>query len=123
MLKNFRAFELAKLLHQTCKTMKIPAHLKDQLIRASSSIALNLAEASGERTSKEKERLYTIARGSLLECEAILELEEIHDPKLANTIDQLAAILYRLCRISEKRGKSPLKGLTSDPQPASESVS
>ena len=59
MLKNFRAFELAKLLYQTCKTMKIPAHLKDQLVRASSSIALNLAEASGERTSKEKERFYT----------------------------------------------------------------
>ena len=39
--------------------MKIPTHLKDQLVRASSSIALNLAEASGERTSKEKERFYT----------------------------------------------------------------
>jgi len=109
MLKDFRAFQLAKILYQTCKTLKLPAHLKDQLVRASSSIALNLAESSGERTEKEKERYYTIARGSLLESQAILELEGIHDPDLANTMNQLGAILYTLCRIAEKCGKSGSK--------------
>jgi len=106
MLKDFRAFQLAKSFYQSCKTLKLPAHLKDQLMRASSSIALNLAESSGERTEKEKERYYTIARGSLLESQAILELEGIHDSYLVNTTDQLGAILYTLCRIAEKRGKS-----------------
>jgi four helix bundle protein len=105
MLKDFRAFQLAKVLHQTCKTLKLPAHLKDQLVRASSSTALNLAESSGERTEKEKERYYTIARGSFLESQAILELENIHDPNLDDTMNQLGAILYKLCRITEKRGK------------------
>jgi four helix bundle protein len=106
MLKDFRAFQLAKIVYQICKILKLPAHLKDQLVRASSSTALNLAESSGERTEKENERYYTIARGSFLESQAILELENIHDPNLADTMNQLGAILYKLCRIAEKRGKS-----------------
>jgi four helix bundle protein len=63
MLKNFRAFQLAKEFYQICKTLKLPVHLKDQLMRASSSTALNLAESSGERTEKERDRYFTVARG------------------------------------------------------------
>jgi four helix bundle protein len=106
MLKNFRAFQLAKIFYQYCKILKLPTHLKDQLMRASSSTALNLAESSGERTDKEKERYYTIARGSFLESQAILELEGICEPQLVDTMDQLGAILFKLCRIAEKREKS-----------------
>jgi len=103
MLKDFRAFQLAKEFYQICKTLKIPVHIKDQLTRASSSIALNLAESSGERTEKEKERFFTMARGSFFEAQAILELEEIQDAKLIDIANQLGAILYKLCRIAEKR--------------------
>lgn len=54
MLKNFRAFQLAKELYQGCKPLRLPPHLKDQLLRASSSVALNLAESSGNRTKREQ---------------------------------------------------------------------
>ena len=91
MLKNFRAFQLAKEFYQICKTLKLPVHLKDQLMRASSSTALNLAESSGERTD--------------LESQAILELEGINNPTLTHITDQLGAVLYKLCRIAEKREK------------------
>lgn len=104
MLDNFRAFQLAKTLYQISKTLRLSVHLKDQLLRSTSSIALNLAESSGERSEKEKDRYYTMARGSFFEAQAILELEGIHDPDLADTINQLGAVLYALCRVQEKRG-------------------
>ena len=109
MLKDFRAYQLAKQFYQKCKTLKLSSHLKDQIIRASSSTALNLAEASGERTEKERERFYTIARGSFIEARAILDLEGVNDPLLGNTMDQLGAVLFKLCRIPEKQAKSASK--------------
>lgn len=71
-------------------------------MRASSSIALNLAESSGRRTQKEKLRYFTISLGSLRETQAILELEQINDSALHETTDQLGAILYKLCQLREK---------------------
>jgi four helix bundle protein len=98
MLKDFRAFQLAKEFYQTSKFIKLPPFLKDPFTRASSSIALNLAESSGKRTDKERIRYFTIAFGSLRECQAILEIEAIRDPKVHDLADQLGAVLYRLCR-------------------------
>ena len=70
----------------------------DQLIRASSSVALNLSEASGRRTPKDQRKLYAIAFGSLQECRTILELEKIGSPKLHSLADELAAILFTMSR-------------------------
>jgi four helix bundle protein len=76
----------------------MPLFLKDQLLRAASSIALNLAESGSHRTEKERVRFFTMALGSLRECQAILELEEVKDPILRDLGDQLGAILFKLCR-------------------------
>ena len=43
-------------------------------IRASSSIALNIAEGAGEFSPKEKARFYRMARRSATECAAILDV-------------------------------------------------
>lgn len=48
--------------------------LRDQLDRASVSIALNIAEGAGRQTVRDKSRFFTIARGSAYECAAILDL-------------------------------------------------
>ena len=50
------------------------AALRDQLDRASASIVLNIAEAAGRRAQKEKGHFYAIARGSAMECAAILDV-------------------------------------------------
>src|SRR4051812_18772045 len=100
MLNDFRAFGLAKKYYQQCKRQKLPHFLKDQLNRASSSIALNLAEGSGKRTKADQIRFYSIAFGSLRESQAILEIENIDNPELQNLSDQLGAILYKLCRMN-----------------------
>jgi four helix bundle protein len=48
--------------------------VKDQLDRASTSIALNIAEGNGKYTPKDRCRFFDIAHGSALECAAGLDV-------------------------------------------------
>ena len=52
----------------------LDANLRDQLRRASSSVVLNTAEGFGSASRGVKRRHYEIARGSAMECVAILDL-------------------------------------------------
>ena len=49
-------------------------YLADQLQRASTSIALNIAEGAGEFSGKDKVRFYRMAKRSATECAAILDV-------------------------------------------------
>jgi four helix bundle protein len=49
------------------------AVLRDQIERASLSIVANIAEGQGVRTPKERDRHLGIARGSAMECGALLD--------------------------------------------------
>ena len=48
--------------------------LQDQLQRASSSTALNIAEGAGRFHRAEKAHFYLIARGSAMECASVLDI-------------------------------------------------
>lgn len=50
------------------------AEFRDQLDRASVSIALNIAEGAGRFSPLDKARFYAIARGSATECGAVVDL-------------------------------------------------
>ena len=96
MIKNFRTFDLAVEFYRLCCTLKLKSHLKEQLSRAASSIALNLAEGRGKRSDKDQARYFQIAFGSVRECQAILILADLQSSKAWNTLDCLGAHLYRL---------------------------
>ncbi|MCB0384897.1 MAG: four helix bundle protein [Bdellovibrionales bacterium] len=93
---RFRSLDLAVEFCQQVKLLKLPVHLRDQILRASSSVALNLAEGSGKPSPKDKRRFYSIALGSLRECQAILRIEGIEDLKLLDLVDHLGASIYKL---------------------------
>ena len=97
MLKNFRTYQLSVKFYQVCKTMKLPHYLQDQLLHASSSVALNLAEGSGKRTQKDKGKFYYHALGSLKECQAIFDLHGV-DETTRNLSNFLGASIYKLCK-------------------------
>ena len=50
------------------------AYLADQLLRAGTSVVLNIAEGAGEYSSSEKIRFYRMARRSGTECVGILDI-------------------------------------------------
>jgi len=95
MLKNFRTYSLAVSFYQECQKLKLNACLRNQLERASSSIALNLAEGNARRTTRDRKHFFQIAYGSLKESEAILDLASANTA-LKNLADSLGAHLYRL---------------------------
>lgn len=93
---GFRTYQMAVQFHGRCTRLACPAYLRDQLARASSSIALNLSEGSAKPRGADRKRFYTIAFGSLRECQTILELMPRRSAETIRFADQLAASVYRL---------------------------
>jgi len=50
------------------------AYLADQLLRAGTSIPLNIAEGAGEYSGSEKIRFYRIAKRSATECAGVFDI-------------------------------------------------
>ena len=97
-MKNFRTYNLAVQFYRSTQSLTVTGALRDQLDRAASSIALNLAEGSGRRTVKDKSHFFRIALGSLRECRTILDLAiESNHPAHAEA-DSLGAHLFCLIR-------------------------
>lgn len=78
--------------------------LVDQFKRASFSIVLNIAEGAGKLKQADKQRYFSIARGSVMECGALFDLfialnyvspDEYRAGKLLLT--RVAAMLSKLC--------------------------
>ncbi|MGD8389427.1 MAG: four helix bundle protein [Desulfobacteraceae bacterium] len=76
---------------------------RDQWLRASQSIPLNIAEGNGKTAEADRRRYFEIARGSALECAAIQDVlvvgkglceAESADRKVE--LDRMAAMLSRL---------------------------
>ena len=66
------ALEFAAMVPTVAKDAR-PA-LRDQLERAASSIALNLAEGCGRRARRDRLHFFAIAHGSAAECAAAIDI-------------------------------------------------
>jgi len=89
-------------------TIRFPSrtpNLADQLRRAALSIPLNIAEATGRTGDADKARHYAIARGSAMECAAIMDclqvlgaLGEAEHADATELIARIVSMLTKLCR-------------------------
>jgi len=93
---NFRSYHLAVALYKSCKQLSLPSHRKDQLLRAASSVVLNLSEGSAKPTPRDRQRYYSIAFASLREVQSVIDLEQGEAGKLEPQADTLGAHLFRL---------------------------
>ena len=61
-----------------CRSLEGPdRHARDQLLGASQSIPLNIAEGNGKLPSPDRQKSLRIALGSALECAAILDVLQV----------------------------------------------
>jgi four helix bundle protein len=81
------------------------ADLRDQLRRASTSITLNIAEASGKTQTADRANFHAIARASAMECAAILDVLLQFHALERNDVDEgkgllsrIVAMLTKMCR-------------------------
>ena len=107
--QNLEVYKKAKAFHIACKNIiaknKLDNYVKDQLGRASFSIALNIAEGSSKFSKPDRRNYFTTARGSTFECIAVLDI--LKDQQLLTTnefeillkdADELSRILFAMIR-------------------------
>ena len=99
-----------------CEELKGHRNAKDQLLRASQAIPLNIAEGNGKATDGDRRRYFEIARGSALECGAVQDVLEVCGALSAEEnagrklmLDRIVAMLTRLgqrgYRLHEEAGE------------------
>ena len=69
------ALEFAAMVPALTKSSR--PSLRDQLDRASASIALNLAEGCARRTKRDRRHFFTMSQGSAMECAAAIDILRI----------------------------------------------
>ena len=96
---------LARAVELSARLPKGYAPLADQLRRAALSGPLNIAEAAGRTSERDGARHYAIARGSAMECAAILDAMNVLSLMSAEEhrsalelLTRVVAMLTKLCR-------------------------
>lgn len=91
------SYGLARQLHA------LDRHSRDQLLRASQSIPLNIAEGCGKLPSPERRRFLQIAGGSARECGAILDvlcrcgvIQEVESKEGKELLVRIVSMLTRM---------------------------
>lgn len=82
------------------------AVLRDQLRRASLSVVLNIAEGAGQRSRAQKRNLYSVARGSAMECAAIVDVLRIRSVVTDSEGRHARGLLVRLVQMLSKLDRS-----------------
>ncbi len=84
---------------------RLDDEIKKQWKRASLSVILNLAEGTGRTTSADKKHFFTIARGSVYECTALLDVvnsigatDEATFKELYSLYEEISKMLLSLYR-------------------------
>ena len=73
-----------KVLTFLIKVENIDKYIVDQWKKASLSILTNLVEGTGRMSANDKKHYYIMARGSVFECTALLDL--VHEMKLVDDV-------------------------------------
>jgi four helix bundle protein len=97
------AVEYVGWAYRLCERLKGHRNAKDQLIRASQAIPLNIAEGNGKATEGDRRRFFEIARDSALECGAVQDVLEAcgglsptENAEAKKHLDRIVAMLTKL---------------------------
>lgn len=99
------AIEYVGWAYRYCESLKGHRNAKNQLLRASQAIPLNIAEGNGKATDGDRRRYFEIARGSALECGAVQDVLQVCGALSAAENDRRKAILDRIVAMLTKLGR------------------
>ncbi len=95
-MQKLRCLNEATELYRMVKEVRLQPFMRDQLLRATSSIALNLSEGNARRTLKDKRKFFNIAYASTREVQTICALEGLDE--IFRKADLVGGMVYCLCR-------------------------
>lgn len=99
------AIEYVGWAYRFCENLKGHRNAKDQLLRASQAIPLNIAEGNGKATDGDRRRYFEIARGSALECGAVQDVLHICGALSADDNADRKELLDRIVAMLTKLGQ------------------
>jgi four helix bundle protein len=106
------SIEFVKWSYSLCKGLKgADRHARDQLLRASQSIPLNIAEGNGKLPSADRQRFLRIALGSSLECAATLDVLSACNAIDAKATSDGKRLLFRVVAMLTKMAVFPTQVL------------
>ena len=85
--------------------LRCDAIVRDQLRRASLCV-LNIAEGAGQRSKAQKRHLYGIARGSAMECAAIVDVMRMRSAAGPTECAHARALLVRIVQMLTRLDQS-----------------
>ena len=103
-------YRVALELHQALAAAlprRCTRELRDQLVRASTSIVLNIAEGAGRTSHPDKQRFYEIAKGSATESAAVLDLLRIEGSGDAVLREQARRLAIRVVQMLTRMSAGP----------------
>jgi four helix bundle protein len=107
--QKLEVYRKSRDFHISCKSIlkntSVEKYVTDQLGRASYSVVLNIAEGSAKQTKPDRRHFFTISRGSVFECVAILDIlrkeEKINDQQYSSSVklaDEISRILFAMIK-------------------------
>ena len=97
--KGFRMLEAAIEFANLVAELKLrSASLRKQLVRATESTALLLAEGEGRETWPDKRHYFASARASHREAQAGLRIGRVQDNRVLDLADYLGGGIYKLTK-------------------------
>ena len=99
------AIEYVGWAYRFCEALAGHRNAKDQLLRASQAIPLNIAEGNGKGTDGDRRRYFEIARGSALECGAVQDVLQVCGALTAEENEKNKALLDRIVAMLTKLGQ------------------
>ncbi len=97
------SMDFVKWAYRLCNRLKgADRNARDQLLRASQSIPLNIAEGNGKLPSPDRQRFLRIALGSALECAAIIDVLAVGEAIEDTTAARGRALLVRVVAMLTK---------------------
>ena len=99
------AIEYVGRAYGFCESLKGHRNAKDQLLRASQAIPLNIAGGNGKATDGDRRRYFEIARGSALECGAVQDVLQVCGALSSEENATSKALLDRIVAMLTKLGQ------------------